>query len=84
MLTNCGLAEAKIAAERIRSMVENHEFTTREKSAIRITVSIGVSSYPETTAAEESLIEQADSALYTAKRTGRNRVCTTMDAVISA
>jgi diguanylate cyclase len=80
LLANCGFAEAMIAAERIRSTVENHEFTTREKKTIKITVSIGVSSYPETTAAEESLLEQADNALYSAKRSGRNRVCTSMDA----
>jgi len=75
LLTNCGLAEAMNVAERIRTTVETHEFITREKNAIRITVSIGVSCFPETTSIEEKLIEQADIALYTAKRSGRNRVC---------
>jgi diguanylate cyclase len=75
LLVNCGLTEAVNAAERIRAMVESHEFGIRNRDVIKITVSIGVSSYPETTAVEEKLIEQADIALYNAKRSGRNRVC---------
>lgn len=75
ILINCGITEAKNAAERIRIMVESQEFDTRSNDKIRITVSIGVACYPETTAAEEKLIEQADIALYNAKRTGRNQVC---------
>lgn len=75
LLSNCSLAEATNVAERIRATVEKYEFITHEKDVIGITVSIGVSSYPETTTVEEKLIEQADIALYTAKRAGRNRVC---------
>nr|WP_310649045.1 diguanylate cyclase [Niallia taxi] len=37
--------------------------------------SIGVASYPETTNDVSVLIEEADKALYQAKRSGRNRVC---------
>lgn len=79
LLIDCGLTEAKNAAERICAMVENHEFDTQSKDKIRITVSIGVACYPETTAAEDKLIEQADIALYKAKRSGRNRVCVAQD-----
>lgn len=74
LLNHCGLNEAIHVAERIRLMVEDHDFLTREKETIKITVSIGVSSFPETTPAVEKLIEQADIALYTAKRAGRNCV----------
>lgn len=75
LLKNCGLLEATNVAERIRTATEQHRFYTRNKDVIRITLSIGVSCYPETTKSEEKLIEQADIALYAAKRNGRNRVC---------
>jgi len=75
LLKNCGLLEATNVAERIRTVTEQHRFYTRNKDVIRITLSIGVSCYPETTKSEEKLIEQADIALYAAKQNGRNRVC---------
>ncbi|NOZ95233.1 MAG: sensor domain-containing diguanylate cyclase [Acidobacteria bacterium] len=40
----------------------------------RVTVSIGVASYPEHGATSTVLLETADMALYRAKRTGKNRV----------
>ena len=40
----------------------------------KITVSIGISSYPRDGFDKKSLIEIADKALYTAKNTGRNKV----------
>jgi diguanylate cyclase (GGDEF)-like protein len=56
-------------AERIRRVVAQHPFPNRA-----LTVSIGVASW-HTGAAPSRLIEEADSALYEAKRLGRNRVC---------
>ncbi|MCX5680252.1 MAG: diguanylate cyclase [Candidatus Omnitrophica bacterium] len=40
-----------------------------------ITVSIGVSYYPEDTVLEEELVRMADDRLYKAKAGGRDRVC---------
>jgi len=42
--------------------------------AIYITISIGVAIYPDTVNDINIIVEKADSALYEAKRTGRNRV----------
>lgn len=57
------------AAEKIRSHVENHQFGELP----RISVSIGCTAYqPMETA--ENIIARADSALYEAKRNGKNRV----------
>jgi diguanylate cyclase len=75
LLSNCSLKEAKQVAERIRSEIENYSFISLNKETIKITVSIGVSAFPETTKNAEDLTEQADIALYKAKRDGRNRVC---------
>ncbi|HEY6064828.1 MAG TPA: diguanylate cyclase, partial [Thermoanaerobaculia bacterium] len=41
---------------------------------IRITVSIGLATYPQDARTKKELIERADSALYRAKRKGKNAV----------
>jgi diguanylate cyclase (GGDEF)-like protein len=62
------------AGERLRCAVEETVIGS-EKLAIRVTISIGVTSYPELAAeSEQELISQADAALYSAKNSGRNRV----------
>ncbi|MDD9269447.1 GGDEF domain-containing protein [Paenibacillus sp. GCM10023248] len=64
---------ALIIAERIRMSVNKHKFMLNDGSEISITVSIGAATFPDTK--REELIEQADRALYHAKRNGRNLVC---------
>jgi diguanylate cyclase len=75
LLFDCPMLSALHTAERIRSSVENHPFILSDGTKIAITVSIGVACYPEITDEAEKLLEIADVALYTAKRTGRNKVC---------
>jgi diguanylate cyclase (GGDEF)-like protein len=66
-------AGAKIAAERLRRLVENSVKVDR----IKVTISIGVSSYEKSNApiTAEELIKQADEQLYKAKYEGRNKIC---------
>lgn len=56
-------------AERIRQVIAQHRFPNRA-----VTVSIGVADW-RTGIDPSRLIQEADSALYEAKRLGRNRVC---------
>lgn len=68
------LARAMVFAERLRMLVETTEFV-HESTRIPVTISIGVASLPEIMVNEPlELIAAADSALYAAKRGGRNRV----------
>jgi diguanylate cyclase (GGDEF)-like protein len=62
-------------AERIRNEVKNHTFDMGEYKA-NLTVSIGISTFPDDALDKERLIKFADDALYMAKRKGRNSVIT--------
>lgn len=64
-----------IIAERIRSAIEEYTFPRADKQPEgKLTVSIGVSAYPEDGDSDKKIIQAADDALYTAKALGRNRV----------
>ena len=60
---------AMMAAERLRAAVCDHIFPRRKK----LTVSIGLASFPGDGTSPAELLKRADSALYEAKRNGRNR-----------
>ena len=66
---------ARLAAERIRKAIEDRHIRVYGEE-LKITVSIGISTYPYDGEDIERLIDKADSALYQAKQAGRNRVCT--------
>jgi diguanylate cyclase (GGDEF)-like protein len=69
--------EAYRMADRIRGEIEAAEFTgAGDGPPLRVTVSIGVSSYPENGRREEDLVNAVDQALYRAKGSGKNIVCT--------
>ncbi|HET8701666.1 MAG TPA: sensor domain-containing diguanylate cyclase [Nitrococcus sp.] len=67
-------------AQRIRQAIEGHDFGAAGTGKIRVSVSVGVATYTpaktplSTEQIRRELIEQADAALYRAKREGRNRV----------
>lgn len=64
----------RYAAERIRQAVERAIIRAYD-AEVKITVSLGVSTYPEDGTRMEELVDKADWALYRAKREGRNRIC---------
>ncbi len=75
LLPNTGRAGAYQAAERLRQAVASHIFEGDHQVPLRVTVSVGVASYPDDSTTREALLRRADVALYNAKRLGRNRVC---------
>lgn len=61
-------------AERIRRIVEKNRFKAYDEET-SVTISAGVSNFPEDANTEQELIDKADGALLAAKEEGRNRVC---------
>jgi len=66
-------AGAMLVAERIRKKIEENIFKAYDET-LKMTVSIGVSIYPDDATGETALIENADKALYDAKKFGKNIV----------
>ena len=68
--------DAYIIAERIRTVVAEYPFPNKHtQPGITLTVSLGVSGYPNDAETDLELIDHADEALYLAKRSTRNCVC---------
>lgn len=72
LLQNTDANDAKLIAERIRINVAMSPISL-DKQELFCTISVGIGML-EADDTAESLIEKADSAMYTAKNTGRNRV----------
>jgi diguanylate cyclase (GGDEF)-like protein len=68
-------AEAAVIGERIRGQVESTIIDPGDVGKVKVTVSVGVSSYPENGKSQEDLVSIADQALYRAKGSGKNLVC---------
>jgi len=64
---------AKVA-ERVRERIYDNDFSEAAPRAGRLSVSIGVATFPDDGGDAEALVRSADTALYAAKRAGRNRV----------
>lgn len=66
--------QANFAAERIRQAIAAAAIRIYDEE-LKVTVSIGVSTFPDNALNMQDLIDMADQALYLAKETGKNRVC---------
>lgn len=78
LLPQTGSDEALLLAERIRKAVRQSSVSTETGEQLNITISIGVSQilahqHKQLKGLGEKLLHEADSALYKAKETGRNK-----------
>lgn len=61
-------------SQRVRAAVERDMLLIRGIGRKKLTVSIGLATYPQHAACADSLLKHADTALYRAKQQGKNRV----------
>ena len=75
LLPETDKATARQVANAIWQHVSQTKFTPREKGKpITITISLGLATFPEDAQDAESLIDEADKALYHSKNKGKNQV----------
>jgi diguanylate cyclase (GGDEF)-like protein len=75
ILPDTNLVGADHLAQRLREEIETTGFAVSSSSnPVRLTISLGVASFPRDGQSKPDLLEAADVALYEAKDSGRNRV----------
>ncbi|MDC9728966.1 MAG: EAL domain-containing protein [Methyloprofundus sp.] len=70
--------QAEIVAESLRDAVNKYDFSilSSNNTSVHVGISVGISSYPNDADTSNDLIAGADLALYKAKDSGRDFVCT--------
>ncbi|NTV94446.1 MAG: diguanylate cyclase [Thiobacillus sp.] len=76
LLPNTGLTEALVVAERVRKAVAETGLDLGNGTTLHITGSFGLTAHGDGDRDLDDLLRRADAALYEAKESGRNRVCT--------
>lgn len=74
ILPNTGEIETIALANRIKTAVEKNIFMINNSEAVKMTLSGGIASFPQNASDAKSLLIAADSALYAAKATGKNKI----------
>jgi diguanylate cyclase (GGDEF)-like protein len=84
VMPNTSKENARLFADRLRSEVERLCFEDDiPHQESRLTISCGISAYPEDADTKDGLISKADIALYEAKRAGKNVTCLYSKAMAS-
>ena len=73
LLYSCSIEKARLIAEGLRAEVEKHEFTW-QSIELPVSISVGIVEINKECKSAAEMIRAADSACYTAKKFGRNRV----------
>ena len=73
LLTETGVEDATVLAEKIRSLVQRARFTVEGGVELTVTVSIGIAGGQGRQLRVDELVRDADAAMYSAKGLGRNQ-----------
>lgn len=78
ILTSMNKEQSLMFAERLRQAIEGQDFANfTPNPRLKVTVSIGLATFPDDAMTKEDLITKADKAMYIAKFSGKNRTCNT-------
>ncbi|MCU7829291.1 MAG: diguanylate cyclase [Candidatus Thiodiazotropha sp. (ex Myrtea sp. 'scaly one' KF741663)] len=76
VLSETSLTQAEEVAERLCEQVAGYPVSVKEAKEIKLTISIGIATFPDHAESWEELLKAADMAMYAAKKAGRNQVKT--------
>jgi two-component system cell cycle response regulator len=79
ILPECDVVEARVVMDRLRAYSAANMVGGSGPQATAITISIGLASFPQCGKEPREIIHAADEALYKAKHSGRNKVCSWKD-----
>jgi len=80
ILPETGAEQARSLAQRLLDDVRKHRFAIQDGQTIgRITISLGVATYPHHAHSAKALVDAADKAMLQAKRAGKNRIAVLRD-----
>ncbi len=74
VLTETGSRGSLDKAEKLRKRVEEHTFTKHSGVPLKVTISLGISVFPDHSSDARDLIHRADLAMYVAKQDNKNCV----------
>lgn len=75
LLPETTLEDALLLAERLRQHIAESKLVLEHGLPLQISISVGVTALENNECNLDTLLSQADTALYAAKNAGRNRVC---------
>jgi diguanylate cyclase (GGDEF)-like protein/PAS domain S-box-containing protein len=76
ILPETPITKAEELAERLCAQIAENSVPIGDGKKLQVTTSIGIAAFPEHAHSGENLLEVADSAMYTAKKAGRNQIKT--------
>ena len=79
IMPDCDIVEARVVVDAMRAFCGTNLIGGTGPEARAITMSIGLCTYPQGAKEQRDIIHSADEALYKAKKTGRDRVCSYKD-----
>lgn len=74
LLPDIGVKKAGQIAERLVQCTRSEPFDLEDGTAVRMSITIGVATYPQDATSRLELLRVADAAMYAAKRAGRDSV----------